>query len=352
MHVLVISTPIFSLPVSGYAGLEVIADHCARGLAAKGHQVAVVAPDGSACPGCEVIGVGLERQTNERTAFLRYRARLPEFDCVIDHSWQKHAYIAKAKGEFKGPVLGVMHAPVNTMYQTLPPVERPSMVCISQDQADHFEALHGRKARVCYNGIDLDTYRPLGIPRSDRFLFLARFSSIKGADLAIKACREVGVSLDLVGDTSITGEPDYLKQCLSLADGKRIKVHGGCSRGETVWWYSQAFAMLHPNQRFREPFGLAPVEALACDCPVIAWNFGAMRETIPHGEAAFMDDMPERTLVGSFEELVESVQHYKGLGFRSEQRNNLSKWAAKFSIQRMVDRYEELCLEAVRTGGW
>ena len=47
MKILVISTPIFITPVRGYAGLEVIAWEIARGLAAKGHQVSLAAPDGS-----------------------------------------------------------------------------------------------------------------------------------------------------------------------------------------------------------------------------------------------------------------------------------------------------------------
>ena len=39
---------------------------------------------------------------------------------------------------------------------------------------------------------------------------------------------------------------------------------------------------------YREPFGLAPVEAQLCGMPVIAWDNGAMRETIKHGETGFL----------------------------------------------------------------
>ena len=53
MRVVVISTPIFRLGpmgLQGYGGLEQIAWECAKGLAKLGHQVALIAPDGSECP--------------------------------------------------------------------------------------------------------------------------------------------------------------------------------------------------------------------------------------------------------------------------------------------------------------
>jgi glycosyltransferase involved in cell wall biosynthesis len=193
---------------------------------------------------------------------------------------------------------------------------------------------------VAYNGINPDLYKPLGIPRTDRYLFLARFSTVKGPDLAVECCRQAGVPLDLVGDTSITQEPELYNICKRQADGKRIRIVGGIPRGECVWWYSQSHAMIHPNARFREPFGLAPVEAMACGNPVLAFNVGAMRETVKHGETGF--------LVNSNEEMVE---HLKNNSVGQINRNLCREWASTFTLDRMVNRYAELCEEAI-AGGW
>ena len=180
MRICIISTCVFKIPVAGYSGLEHLAWLIAKGLAEKGHEVSVVAPEGSSCPGAKIIAAGPERTWDEKTSFGNYWKELLTQDAIIDHSWLKHSYLLKGEGTLKCPVLGVMHAPVNTMYQSLPPnVEKPCFVCISQDQANHFNALFApAEARVAYNGIDLDFYKPLNIPRSDRFLFLARFSSV------------------------------------------------------------------------------------------------------------------------------------------------------------------------------
>ena len=369
MKIAVINSTIFpTFPpngTSGYAGLEVLAWQQAEGLAQKGHEVTLFGADGTVCNHAKVFAFGPPGgQTSEQQAYSRYWPELLKQDVIVDHGWAKWSYSLKAEGRLKAPVLAWMHAPVNTMMQNLPPVKKPCFVCISDDQKSHFEALFApAQARRCYNGIDVNHYRSLGVPRSGRFLFLARFSKIKGASLAIDACLQVGAGLDLVGDTTITNEPDYFNECRSKCDGKQIRMVGPASRGECVWWMSQAHALLHPNflapalghPGFREPFGLAPVEAMACGCPVIAGDFGAMRETVKTGPASTSTGR----LVNNFDEFTASVKYaifsdpvYDGENMADIWRKNCRERAADFTVERMVNRVEELCTEALETGGW
>jgi len=348
MRVAVISSTVFVCPPSGYSGLEMLAWQQAKGLATRGHQVALIAPQGSTCPGVEIIPNGPPGGWDEKQAYSQYWGQLLRgWDAVIDNTWQKWSYSLKQEGRLKAPVLSVCHAPINTMFQSLPLVDKPCFVCISQDQADHFKALFSREAKVAYNGVDLDFYRPLGIPRTDRFLFLARFSTIKGPDIAIEACKQAGVGLDLVGDTSITNEPEYLEQCKKMCDGKQIRMVGPMSRSECVYWFSQAHCLIHANERFREPFGLSPVEAMACGCPVIAWDHGAMRETVG-------TDNSTGYLVNSYQDLVGAVRHAAvwDKTCLDALRSQCRRRAMLFTEERMITRYEELCSEAIATGGW
>ncbi len=341
MKIGVVSTPIFRVPVVGYSGLEHLAWQQAKGLAAKGHNVVLFAPDGSECPGVTVFPIGPAGQTDEKSAYAKYWPELLKLDVICDNSWQKWPYQLKMEGRLKAPSLAWMHAPVATMINKLPPVEKPCFVCISEDQKLHFEALFGKPAWRCYNGICLETYRSTGVPRTERYLFLGRFSTIKGPDLSIEACIKSGVELDLIGDTSITGEPEFLEKCTRLADDKQIKMVGPVSRGECVWWYSRAKGFTHLNQRFREPFGLAPVEAQACGLPVIAWRYGALPEIVKHGETGF--------LVDSLDEVVDLL---KSDAIHTINRDRCREWASQFSVAAMIDCVEGLCHEAIQTGGW
>lgn len=351
MRICVISSTVFPCPPTGYSGLEMIAWQIADGLGKRGHEVILVAPEGSTLSHGQVLSIGPPGSISEEEAYggckrpgLQrdgYWKALLGCDAVIDHSWQKWSYMLKREGKLKAPILGVCHAPINTMMASPPQVEKPCIVCISKDQADHFTALFNKPARYAYNGIDTNFYKPINLPRSDRFLFLARFSSIKGPDLAIEACLKAGVGLDLVGDTSITNEPELLAKCKAMADGEQIRIIGNQNRGSCVWWYSQAKALLHMNERFREPYGLAPVESLACECPVICFDNGAMRETVLPSVSGFL----VTSVSGCVDILKSDV--LKTLD-RKKCRESV---ATKFNVDTMVGRYESLCREAI-DGGW
>lgn len=339
MKIAIISTTIMTCPPAGYSGLEMIAWQQAKGLAEKGHSVLLVAPIGSAVPnGVELHGTTLGE--SEKQAYSGYWQRLLNYDCIIDSSWEKWSYILKMEGRLKAPVIGVIHAPAHTMYQSAPPISKPCIVAISKDQASAASTIWGIDTRVAYNGIDLDFYKSNGASRCDRYLFLARMSKIKGAHLAVDIARSCDIPLDLVGDDKITGEPEYAQSLRMQAIGN-IKYIGGVSRAETVSFYSSGLALLHMAQAFREPFGLAPVEAQACGMPVIAFDNGAMRETVKHCETGFV--------VQSVDEVIKLVKLNAIKSIKSE---TCREWASQFSVKAMINRYEILCEEALETGGW
>ena len=341
MRVVIISTTIMTLPPAGYSGLEMLAHQQAIGLAKLGHQVLLVAPIGSVItPGVELHGTTLGE--HESQAFTGYGPRLKDWDVVIDNSWEKWAYMPKIEGTLKTPVMGILHAPACTMYRQSPPMPRPCFVCISRDQAEEAKEIWKIDTRIAYNGVDMNFYKPIPeIQRTDRYLFLARFSRIKGAHVALNVAEKTGVSLDLVGDDKITGEPDYAKECVARANNiPGAKYHGGAPRKKCVEWFNQGKALLHMNQIFREPFGLAPVESMMSGCPVIAFDNGAMRETIEHGKTGFLVNTPE--------EVIELIKTDAVTSIKSEY---CREWASQFSIENMVKRYEALCEEAIE-GGW
>ena len=338
MNICVISTTIIPcLPPSeaGYTGLEMLAYQQAEGLARRGHHVLLVAPGESKPP----PGVILHRTTigeEEGKAYSCYWQRLPNYDAVIDNSWMKFSYLLKAEGALKAPVLGVLHAPVHTMYMIPPPVEKPCLVAISKDQAIAVAEFLGRDAKVCYNGIDPEFYQNRGNrKRNSRYLFLSRMSTIKGPDIAVGLAQKLKFGLDLVGDDTITTEPEYRDQ-LKAASVNGISYVGPQTREQCVGWFTANKALLHMNLRFREPFGLAPTEAMACGMPVIAFRNGAMSETIKHGETGF--------LVYTKDEVEDLIKSDAVSTIKPE---NCREWAMQFTVEKMIDRWEQLISEAI-----
>lgn len=341
MKICVISTTIMTCPPPGYSGLEQLAWQQAVGLANKGHKVTLIAPKGSSVPN----NVNLRETTlgePERKAYGGYWNSLSEYDVIIDNSWEKWSYVLKMENKLKIPILGVLHAPIHTMYGSAPPVDKPCFIAISKDQSVAVKEHLKCHAEVAYNGVDVDFYKPSNEKRNDRYLFLARMSTIKGPDIAVKVAQNCKIPLDLVGDDKITGEPQLAtfvhEECVKTPG---LRYIGPQNRGECVIWFNTNKALLHPNKLYKEPFGLAPVEAQLCGMPVIAWDNGAMRETIKHGETGF--------LVNSQEEMEILI---KSDAVSSLKANACREWASQFSYNNMINRYERLCEQAIQTGGW
>lgn len=342
MKLLIISPNIFPIPLQGYGGLEQIVFLTAVGLAAKGHQVTVVAPQGSQLPdGVELIPT--VQGEPEEGSWHRYSQRMQagEFDCIVDHTWEKWAYVSSSSRDPELPIMGILHTAPG-IYQTPPPVLWPCLVGLSEQHARD-QRLHLKvDCRVAYNGIDTAAfYTPdPSVKRNDHYLAFGRYTAEKGMLQAMNIARRTRVRLDCFGDTTIVGDQGYVERCRQAADGLRVRFNGPVSRQDSLRLYRGAKALLFPLQ-WSEPFGLAIIEAMACGMPVLTLRRGAMPELVEHGVSGFVYDTEDELEQAIRDDVVAKLDPAK-----------IRASAERFTIQRMVDRHEALAQDVVAGKGW
>jgi glycosyltransferase involved in cell wall biosynthesis len=95
----------------------------------------------------------------------------------------------------------------------------------------------------------------------------------KRLDLAIEACRQVGVPLTIVGDG-----PD--RAHLESLAGPGLDFLGYLPDTDVRQLYQTSLATLLPGE---EDFGIVPVEAQACGRPVVALGYGGALDTVIDG---------------------------------------------------------------------
>lgn len=140
--------------------------------------------------------------------------------------------------------------------------------------ADRIRRNYGREARVIYPPVDTEFFTPGGT-RGDYYLTASRLVQYKRIDLIARAFAALPAQrLLIVGDG-----PDEAK--VRAVAGRNVTMLGRRSREELRDLLRGARAFLFAAE---EDFGIAPVEAQACDTPVIAFGRGGACETI-HGEA-------------------------------------------------------------------
>ena len=100
---------------------------------------------------------------------------------------------------------------------------------------------------------------------------------------------------------------------------------GRVSDAELRALYENAACLLFPSRY--EGFGLPPVEAMACGCPVLATRGGAVEEVC--GDAAlYFDAGNQRTIIDSVERLLDEVGLADRLRVRGSARAAALSWSA------------------------
>jgi glycosyltransferase involved in cell wall biosynthesis len=141
--------------------------------------------------------------------------------------------------------------------------------------------LYGVAPAVCYHGVDADTFRPLGLEREPFVLSVGSVSPVKGYDFVIDslATLPAGIRPRLViaANSDVPGEPEFLDR--HAADrGVSLEIQRLVSDEDLVQLYNRARCTVFAP--VMEPFGLVPLESMACGTPVVGIREGGVRETV------------------------------------------------------------------------
>jgi UDP-N-acetylglucosamine 2-epimerase (non-hydrolysing) len=302
-----------------HAGPARLAAESARALAARGHEVIVLAPRGEPARASEagmdvrrILRRGLLPQTLTDPRETRRRAaELGPFDVVLAHQSTTAAGILGL--DERAPLVFMFHASAAREMEFLRSVGarrlatrllQPALLRLERNavrgadrilvlsefsrsllEADH-ELDAGRVGRVAA-GVDADHFAPgdfrkaraaVGIPDDVQLLFtVRRLEPRMGLDRLVAAVPHTGCHLAIAGVGSM--RPQLEAQAARLGLGARVRFLGGVSDEELVSWYRAADLVVVPTIAY-EGFGMVTAEALACGAPVVGTPIGATPELL------------------------------------------------------------------------
>jgi glycogen synthase len=141
---------------------------------------------------------------------------------------------------------------------------------------------------IVYCGIDGSLFStpaegpPAGRPWGGHLLYVGRYDPRKGIETAIRAMALLPDATLEVQGTGDPGERDRLEALArGLGVGDRVSF-GAVTRTELPERYRAADAVVFPSE-WQEPFGLVPLEAMACGTPVVATGVGGSGEFLLDG---------------------------------------------------------------------
>ena len=165
-------------------------------------------------------------------------------------------------------------------------------VAISRTVQERIRECYGRDSVVICPPVDTDFYTPAAVPREDFYLVVSALAPYKRFDLAVRACERLGRRLVVIG----SGQD---AKTLQAAAGPNVTFLGWQSDEAIRDHLRRAKALLFPGE---EDFGIVPLEAQACGCPVIAFGRGGATETVRG-----LGDGPDPTGVFFAEQTADAV---------------------------------------------
>jgi len=218
----------------------------------------------------------------------------------------------------------------------------PRIIVNSEFTCNNVRTIYDKEASVCYHGIDTQRFRPDGTSRGGFLLSVGALVPHKGFDFLIEAIGLLPMSsrppLQLVCNYVEQREGDYLR---AVADrcGVRLSVQVGISDDTLVELYSSASAVVYAPHR--EPFGLVPLEAMACEAPVVAVSEGGVRETVVHGETGFLVPRDREAFARAISTLLVNRKLSADLGIEGR-RVAKTRWTWESAIQSLEGHLYEV----------
>ena len=300
LDLVLVSTPIGHLSSGRGGGVELTLISLLRGLAARGHRITLVAPNGSVapenCPGLQLHTAGGSDQPSWQHAERKASVQVP-VDGVLPRLWD----LALSLGENSDAV-------INFSYDWLPlwltPHAKPSlfhlvsMGSVSQamdqviSQLAHWDqrrmSFHSQRQAedfslpnppsIVGNGFDLTRYQ-LQLNLDGPLGWAGRIAPEKGLEDAAAVAASLGETLLVWG---LVEDHDYAQSVEAAVPPGTIDWRGFQPTHQLQKELGCCRALLN-TPKWNEAYGNVVVEAMACGVPVVAYDRGGPGELIQNG---------------------------------------------------------------------
>ena len=337
MHILLTVDPEIPVPPITYGGVERIADGLVRALMKAGHEVTLIAREGSTCPASRVIAWPGKSSRSWRDTLRNIRCladAVRTFQPDVIHSHSRLAYLLPHLRSKRRIVMAYGREPSLRTVGISARLAAPGILAFAG--CSEYIAGRGRRAggvwRAIPNFIEPERFTFRSTVADDApLVFLSRVESIKGVVLAIAIARASGLPLIIAGNHADSGpEADYWRHQVAPEIGRDgIEYVGPVDDVQKNELLGKARAMLVPIQ-WNEPFGIVFAEALACGTPVISCPRGDLPEIVRNGREGF--------LIETLEEGCDAVRRLGEID-RAACRDRAE---SHFSVDAVVGQYVDI----------
>jgi glycosyltransferase involved in cell wall biosynthesis len=340
MKIAQVSSLMEAVPPKLYGGTERIVAYLTDELVALGHDVTLFASGDSHTKAKLVPGwpraLRLDPEIRDYLAphiimLETLACRASEFDIIHLHiDYLGYPLLRRIGVPFLATLHGRMDLPeLRAIYAAFPGVP---VVSISNSQREPLP--EANYIGTIYHGLPQQQLMQ-GRGAEGYLAFIGRISPEKTPDAAIRIAGAAGLKLKLAAKVDKADQAYFEKLIEPLLSLPHVEFIGEIGESQKSAFLGNAVGLLFPIA-WREPFGLAMIEAMACGTPVIAMRKGSVPEVIEEGVTGFIVDTEG--------EAIDAVRRLPRLD-----RNRVRRcFEERFTGRRMATDYIRLYERLVR----
>jgi glycosyltransferase involved in cell wall biosynthesis len=219
------------------------------------------------------------------------------------------------------------------------------IITISGWLRDWIKENYHKEAVVMADGIDHEIYYPreniLKEIKGPKIMGIFRGLTYKGDYDLIKALNIVAERIPDISLIAI-GKPEVLKKVFNESEIKfDYQEFSWVSDNKLAHLYSSADLFAFPSHI--EGFGLPPLEAMACNTPVVTADCRGVRDYVQDGENAFL--VPPKNPESLADAIIKVLSNN---GLQEKFKKNGLETAQEFTWKRAVDVFENALIQALK----
>jgi glycosyltransferase involved in cell wall biosynthesis len=323
-----------AVPPKLYGGTERIVAYLTDELVAMGHEVTLFASGDSTttaglragCPQALRLDPTVLDHIAPLLAMIETVAqRAREFDVIHLHcDYLGYPTLVRAGTPFLATLHGRLDLPeLKLVYRAFADVP---VVSISNSQREPLP--EARYVATVYHGLPERLLEP-GDGADGYLAFLGRISPEKAPDRAIRIAAQAGMKLKIAAKVDRVDREYFATEIEPLLAQPHVEFIGEIAEHQKSEFLGNAAGLLFPIT-WREPFGLAMIEAMACGTPVIALGNGSVPEVVDQGVTGYIvkDEMAAASAAGQLHLLDRALVR--------------AVFERRFTARRMAEDYTQI----------
>ena len=336
MKIAIIADPFIPIPPQNYGGIERIIDFLSRGLAAKGHDILLVANKDS------TTSISLLKFPEQKKGLINHLenvkviSKLYSFQPDVIHSFGRLAYLLPFFNSKTPKVMSYQREPtIKQIVNAKKIFKKNTLSFTGCSSYISNQILPYATSSVVYNGVEIDKYNFVASPPPDAALvFLGRIEPIKGPHIAIQVAQKAGKKLVIAGNIPQEYE-SYFEKEIKPALNDQITFIGPVNDMQKNELLGNKSAFLMPIE-WDEPFGIVMAEAMACGTPVISFARGSVPEVVTHNITGF--------ICQSIDEMVTAVGKIDTIDRNLVRRDCENRFSSTTIIENYLNIYRSSLL--------